>query len=346
MAGISMTWSIKAATVLGIFALAAHGIANAQPVADFYKGNRITLFVTAPPGGGYDLNSRTVARYMNRHIPGNPNIIIQTMPGANGMIAANHVYNVAPKDGTVIWSGARTVPYGPLFNVAGARYDVTKLHWLGSTASDIGISVAWHAARVQTAADLFKTELIVGATDPAADTYFFPYVLNNLLGTKFKIVPGYGAQPPILLAMERGEVEGTGNVGYDSLMAARPTWVQEKKVRLLWQLGMSKRPELPDVPLVMEFAKTDEQRTLLGVFMSMKKFGYPFFVAPEVPVDRVQALRTAFMETMRDPDFIAESRQQSREVTPSSGEEMQQFLQQSYALAPELLEKVRALIPK
>jgi tripartite-type tricarboxylate transporter receptor subunit TctC len=320
--------------------------AHAQSVAEFYKGNRITMFVTAPPGGGYDLNARTVARHFGKHVPGNPAVIIQTMPGANGMIAANHVYNVAPKDGTALWVGSRTVPYAPLFNIPGARYDVTKLHWLGSTASDVGMVVVWHTAPHQTAEDLFSIELLVGATDPAADTYFFPYVLNNVLGTKFKIVSGYRAQPPILLAMERGEVQGSGNVGLDSLVASRPDWLRDKKVRLLMQLGLAKHPAFPDPPLVMEFAKTDEQRLLPRVFMSMKRFGYPSFIGPDVPADRVKALRAAFMATMRDPEFQAEAKQQGRELSPASGEEMQQALHESYSIAPDMLAKVRAHIPR
>jgi tripartite-type tricarboxylate transporter receptor subunit TctC len=334
------------AAVLITAAAYAAPVAQAQSVADFYKGNRITLYVTAPPGGGYDLNARTLARYFGKHVPGNPLVIIQTMPGANGMIAANYVYNVAPKDGTAIWSGGRTVPYAPLFNIQGARHDVTKLSWLGSTASDVGMVVVWHTAPHQTAEDLFKTELIVGATDPAADTYFFPYVLNNLIGTKFRITPGYRAQPPILLAMERGEVQGSGNVGLDSLLAAHPDWIRDKKVRLLMQLGLAKHPSMPDPPLVMDFARTDEQRRLLTVFMSMKRFGYPFFIGPDVPADRVQALRTAFMDTMRDPEFLAETAQQRRELSPVSGEDMQHSLQESYSLPPDLLEKMRAVIPK
>jgi hypothetical protein len=332
--------------VLMVALLTAAAPAQAQSVAEFYKGNRINLYVTAPPGGGYDLNARTLARHFGKHIPGDPTIVIQTMPGANGMIAANHVYNVAPRDGTAIWSGGRTVPYAPLFNIQGARYDVTKLSWLGSTATDVGMVVVWHTAPHQTAQDLFTTELIVGATDPAADTYFFPYVLNNLIGTKFKIAAGYRAQPPILLAMERGEVQGTGNVGLSSLMATHSDWIRDKKVRILMQLGLAKHPAAPEPPLVMEFAKTDEQRRLLTVFMSMKRFGYPFFIGPEVPADRVQALRTAFMDTMHDPEFLAETQKQGREISPASGEEMQQSLHESYSLPPELLDKVRALIPK
>jgi tripartite-type tricarboxylate transporter receptor subunit TctC len=339
-------WIVAAAAVACAL-VAPAGIAQAQSVEEFYKANnRITIITMAPPGGGYDLNARTLARYMTKYIPGHPGIVISSMPGANGMLAANHIYNVAAKDGTVIGAGSRTMPYAPLFDIKAARYDVTKMHWLGSTASDTGLTIAWHTAPVKTAADLFTKELIIGATQPSADTYFFPYVFNALLGTKYKIVGGYKAQPPILLAMERGEVQGDGNVGYESLVATHPEWISEHKINFIWQVGTNKRAELPNVPLVSEFAKTDEQRRLLPIFLGMKQYGYPFYTAAEVPGDRVKALRTAFSKAVADPEFIEESKKQARESTPSSGEEMQETLGRSYALSPQVLAKVRSLIPK
>jgi hypothetical protein len=338
----------RSAIIAGVVAALSMtaGAAAAEPVEAFYKNNRITIITMAPPGGGYDLNARTLARFMTKYIPGHPTIVIQAMPGANGMVAANHIYNAAPKDGTVIGAGSRTMPYAPLFDIKAARYDVTKMHWLGSTANDTGLTIAWHTAPVQRAADLFDKELIIGATQPAADTYFFPYVFNGLLGTKFKIVGGYKAQPPILLAMERGEVQGDGNVGYESLVATHPDWINEHKINFIWQVGMRKRDDLPNVPLVLDFAKTDEQKKLLPIFLGMKKYGYPFYTAAEVPADRVKALRDAFDKSVADPEFIEESKKQSRETTPASGEEMQETLGRSYALPPEVLAKVRSFVPK
>jgi hypothetical protein len=335
-----------AAVAATLALISFEGAAQAQSVEEFYKDNRITIITMAPPGGGYDLNARTVARHMTKYIPGHPTIVVTAMPGANGMVAANHIYNVAPKDGTVIGAGSRTMPYAPLFDIKAARYDVNKMHWLGSTANDTGLTIAWHTAPVKTAEDLFKAELIVGATDPAADTYFFPYVFNHLLGTKFKIVGGYRAQPPVLLAMERGEVQGNGNVGYESLVATHPDWIRDHKINFIWQVGMTKRADLPNVPLVLDYAKTDEQRELLPLFLGMKKYGYPFYIAPDVPSERVKALRSAFTRTMQDPDFIAESKQQKRDPSPATGEEMEETLHRSYSLAPDVLAKVRSFIPK
>ena len=317
--------------------------ADAQTVADFYRGNRISIIVGVPPGGNYDLNARTLARHMPRYIPGNPTIIVQNMAGANSMIMSNHVNTIAPKDGTVIGASSRTMPYASLLGMAGARFDVNRLFWLGSTSAETGVTVAWHTAPVKKTEDLFTTELIVGATDPGGDFYLFPHVLNATIGTKFKIVPGYGALAPISLAMERGEIQGLGTYNYMSLP---PQWLREKKMVMLLQLGTKRHPDLPDLPLPMDFAKSEEQRQILHVFMSMKAFGLPFFVAPDVPSERVQALRTAFIETTRDPEFQAEQKQQSREVSPGSGEEMQQSLRAAYALPTGLIEKMRTLVPK
>ncbi|MEA2904501.1 MAG: hypothetical protein QOI12_1888 [Alphaproteobacteria bacterium] len=326
-------------------ALLGHGRAQAQSVADFYRGNRVSLVVVSPPGGGYDLNARTLARHLGRYVPGNPSIVVQNMAGADGMLGANYVTNVAPKDGTVIGAGTRTTPVAPLFDLAGARYDMSRLAWLGSSASETGVVIAWHTAPVKTAEDLFKTELIIGAGSLGGDLYVFPYVLNNLLGTRFKIVGGYASLPPIGLALERGEVQGVGNYTWTTLLAGHGDWIRDRKIVILMQLAAARHPDLPNVPLALDFARTEEQRQVLGVFMSMKTFGFPFFVNSATPAERVSALQSAFMATMRDPEFIAESKQQSREVVPSSGAEMQQSLRATYSLAPELLQKVRALLP-
>jgi tripartite-type tricarboxylate transporter receptor subunit TctC len=336
---------LVAAIVLATAAQAA-APAHAQSVADFYSGNRIVMIVAAPAGGGYDQNARTLGRYLGHHIPGAPTIVVQNMPGADGIIAANNVYNVAPQDGTVIGVGTRTTAFAPLFGLAGARYDVSRIAWLGSSASETGVAVAWHTAPVKTAADLFKTELVIGAGSTGGDFYVFPYVLNHLLGTKFKIVGGYSGLASIGLAMERGEIQGVGNYTWTTLKFQHPDWISEKTVALLLQFGLARHADLPDVPLAMDFAKTDEQRQLLAIFMRMKTFGFPFFVGPNVPADRVTTLRAAFEATMRDPDFVAETRRQKREVSPSSGETMQAALSETYALPAALLAKARALMPQ
>jgi tripartite-type tricarboxylate transporter receptor subunit TctC len=315
--------------------------ANAQSVADFYKGRSVTLVVGIAPGGGYDLSARTVARHIGRHIPGNPSVVVQNMPGANSVVAANYVYGIAPRDGTVIWTGSRTTPYEPLMGNQAAKFEAGKVHWLGSTSSEIGVVLAWHTAPHQTAADLFKQEMIVGATDRGSENFLFPNAFNNLLGTKFQIVRGYTNQGAIVLAMERGEVQGDANTAWSNLPTTHGDWLKDKTVRLLMQSSLERHPDLPDLPSVLEFAKTDEQRQVLKILLSMKTFGYPFFVGPEVPTDRVKALQSAFAATMKDSAFLADITQLLRKITPASGAEMDSFIAAAHAHPPDMIEKMR-----
>ena len=300
--------------------LAAGGTtASAQSPADFYKGRNVTLVIGIAPGGGYDLGARMVARHLGKHIPGNPTVIAQNMPGANSVNAANYVAGIAPKDGTVIWTGSRSTAYEPLMGNAAAKFDPGKVRWLGSVSSEIGIIFAWHTAPHQTAEDLWKQEMTVGAVDRGAENFLFPNAYNNLLGTKFRIVRGYANQPAIGLAIERGEVQGDGNSSWSNFPTSHGKWLTEKKVRLLMQSAVERHPELPDLPTVMEFARTDEQRAILRLLLSMKTFGYPYFVAPEVPDDRVQALRDAFAATMKDAAFLTDINQLLRKIAPALG---------------------------
>jgi tripartite-type tricarboxylate transporter receptor subunit TctC len=320
---------------------AAAPTAHAQSVADFYKGKSVTVVVGIAPGGGYDLSARTVARHIGRHIPGNPNVIVQNMPGVNSVLAANYVYGIAPRDGTVIWTGSRTAPYEPLMGNQAAKFQPGKVHWLGSTSSEIGVILAWHTAPHRTVGNLFNQTMIVGATDPGAENSIFPVAFNNLLGTKFQIVRGYANQGAIVLAMERGEVQGDANTAWSNLPTTHGDWLRDKKIRLLMQSSVDRHPDLPDLPSVLEFAKTDEQRQILKILLSMKTFGYPFFVGPEVPGDRVKALQAAFAATMKDNAFLADITQLLRKITPAPGSEMDEFISAAYAHPPAMIEKMR-----
>ncbi len=326
---------------LAIAALLCASAARAQDAAAFYKGRTITIVVGIVPASTYDHSARLIARGLTRHLPGNPNVIIQNMHGANSIIAANYVYNVAPRDGTVIWTGARLAPFEPLFGNANAKFDAGKVRWLGSTASENGVVVAWHTAPHQTADDLFTKDLIVGATDPGGDTYFYPTALNRLLGAKFKLIGGYAGPEPIALAMERGEVQGSGSWSWSNIPFAHPQWLAENKVRILLQLGVDKHPDLQNVPLAVEYAKTEEQRQVLSILMGMKKFSYPFFVPPGVPDDRFAALATAFEETMRDEDFLADSKFQGRGIGMASGMEVAAAYRAAYALPQSVIDRAR-----
>ena len=324
--------------------LCAASSAGAQSVADFYRGKTVTVVCGIAPGGGYDLSARIFGRHLGKHIPGNPTVIVQNMPGANSVIAANYVYGIAPQDGTAIWTGSRSTPYEPLMGNAAAKFDVKKLHWIGSTSSEIAVVIAWHTAPHQTAADLFTRELVVGAVDRGAENFLFPNALNNLIGTKFKIVRGYKNQGAITIAMERGEVQGDGNTAWSNLPTVHGDWLREKKIRLLMQLALTRHPELPDLPLALDFAKTDQQRETLKVLLGMKAFGYPFFIGPDVPPDRVKALKDAFAATMADPEFRADIAKLLREITPQTGTEMDTVMGAAYSHPPQVLEKMRAAL--
>jgi tripartite-type tricarboxylate transporter receptor subunit TctC len=330
----------------GAFALmAGTATAPAQSVADFYKGKTVTIVVGSDAGGGYDLTARTLARFFGRHIPGNPNVIVQNKPGASSIVAANYGYEVSPRDGTVIAAVQRPIPFQPLLGDSGAglRYDVRKIQWLGSTTNELGVVVAWHAAPQKAIADVFKSEMVVGGNGPATDTELFPRAMNRVLGTKFRIVSGYPGQAQITLAMERGEVQGTGNWSFSDIEKGRADWIREGKLRFLLQLGLAKgtHPALRDVPLILDVARNDDERHVFEILMGMKALGRPYFVAPAVPAARSEALRTAFMQTMADPEFLDEATKTLGAIDPISGPVMQKMVSDVYDMPPAILAKTR-----
>jgi tripartite-type tricarboxylate transporter receptor subunit TctC len=320
--------------------------ARAQPVADFYRGKTITIVVGSDSGGGYDLNARALARHMARHIPGHPNIIVQNKPGASSMVAANYVSEVASKDGTVIAAVQRPIPFQQLFGDVGVRYDPRHIQWLGSTSNELGVVAVWHTAPQRSAQDLFTMETVVGGNGAATDTELFPRALNYMLGTKFKIVSGYPGQAQIVLAMERGEVQGTGNWSWSDVEQQRPEWLRDGKIRLLLQLDLKKgaSPYLREVPLAMDLAGSEEQRQVFKILMSMKALGRPYFVAAEVPKDRRDALRAAFMATVNDPDFQAEASRTPGVIDPVAGADMQKMVTDIYALPADIIVKAREAV--
>jgi tripartite-type tricarboxylate transporter receptor subunit TctC len=320
--------------------------AQAQSVADFYKGKTITVIVGSDVGGGYDLTARTVARYLGRYIPGHPSVIVQNKPGASAIVASNYVYEIAPKDGTVIAAVQRPIPLQTLFGETGVRFDVRQIQWLGSTTNEVGVVVAWHTAPQQSFDDLFKSEMIVGGTGPATDPELIPRAMNNVLGTKFRIVSGYKGQGQMVLAMERGEIQGSGNWSFSDIEKQHPDWIADREVRFLLQMALTKsaNPVLRDVPFILDVARTDEQRRVFEVLMGMKAMGRPYFVAPAVPKERADALRDAFMATMHDPEFLADADKALGEIDPLSGIDMQKLIANVYTLPPAILAKARETV--
>lgn len=336
--------SIVVAIVLSV--AGGRTLTHAEPVADFYKGKTISIVVGSDSGGGYDIGARTLARHIARHIPGSPNVIVQDQPGASSMVAANYVYGLAAADGTVIAAVQRPIPFQQLLGNAGVRYDPQRIQWLGSTSNELGVVVVWHTAPQRNAQDLFSMETVIGGNGALTDTEIFPRALNDVVGTKFKIVSGYPGQAQIVLAMERGEIQGTGNWSWSDIEQQHPDWLRENKLRVLLQLGLKRGPSpyLRNVPLAIDLARNQAQRQVFELLMSMKELGRPYFVAPNVPKDRSDALRNAFMETMRDPEFLADARSTIGPISPVSGADMQKIVAGLYSLPADVIAKAREAV--
>jgi len=318
--------------------------AAAQSVADFYKGKQLVLIVGAASGGGYDALGRLLARHIGKHIPGNPNVIVQNMPGAGSLQATNHLYNIAPKDGTVFGLVQRDMLVARAMNAQGIRFEIEKFNWIGNLASEIGIVVAWHTSPIKTTDDLFKTEMIVGGTGPTIDTETSPRLMNSLIGTKFRVVSGYSGTTEVLLAMERGEVMGLGDWSLSNIRTRNAQMLQDGKIHLLMQTALKKAPDLPNVPLVLDFAKSAEDRQLMEAFLAQKAVARPVLAPPDIPADRVQALRAAFVAMAKDPEFIQDAEKSRLEVSPTSGEEVERVIADIRRVPPEVMQKLHAAI--
>jgi tripartite-type tricarboxylate transporter receptor subunit TctC len=314
-------------TVLPLAALVAPAKAQspAQSVADFYRGKTITMAVGTSPGGDYDLRMRMVGRYLGKYIPGNPTIVATNMPGAGQMLVANWLANVAPKDGTTIVALSQNLPVHQATGASGVRYDVRQFHWIGNTTDTPNIINAWHTTGIRTIEDVMQRELVVGATGTASGSFLYPYALNQLVGTKFKIVTGYPGGNDINLAMERGEVGGRGSNSWASWKSTRPQWLAEKKVIVLVQVGVKRSPELPDVPTLQDLAKNEADRQVLTFISADTAISRPLVTSAGVPPDRVEALRRAFDAAMKDSDFLAEAEKSKTDISPMTGEEAQKI---------------------
>jgi tripartite-type tricarboxylate transporter receptor subunit TctC len=325
----TMTLS-QAALITALLASLPASPSWAQTVADFYRGKSIELDINVSVGGGYDLYARMVARHIGKHIPGNPTVLPKNMEGGGGMRLANWLYNVAPKDGTAIGALARATAFEPLLGNKSAQYDGTKFNYIGSANDEVSVCVAWYASGVKTFADAQQMQLVVGAAGVADDTYQYPSLLNHMFGAKFKMIPGYPGGNEINLAMERGEVQGRCSIPWSTVKATRRSWIEESKVSLLMQYSLGKHADLPNVPLVMDLAKTDEQRTILKLIFGRQVMGRPFAAPPGTRKDRVNALRNAFMETMGDKEFLSEAEKAKLEITPVSGERIESLVLEVY----------------
>src|SRR5205809_2989894 len=290
-----------------IIALGPNSVCSAQNPTDFYRGKNLDLYIGYSAGGGYDVYARALARHMGRFVPGNLTIVPKNMPGAGSLVLANWLYNVAPKDGSAFGTIGRGTAFDPLLGSTKAQFDATKFNWIGSMNDEVSVCVSWHTTGIATLEQVMQKELTVGGTGPAADTDQFPKVLNATIHTKFKIIAGYPGGNDIDLAMERGEVMGRCGWSWSSVVATHKPWVDDKKINILVQLSLAKHADLSHVPLVMDFAKSDEERRIFRLVFARQPMGRPFLAPPGIPAERTAALRNAFMDAMKDPGFLAEA---------------------------------------
>jgi tripartite-type tricarboxylate transporter receptor subunit TctC len=325
--------------------LAAVAPASAQSVEDFYRGKNINLLVGFQPGGGYDIYARLLARHIGRHIPGQPSIVVQNMPGAGSMRAAQYLYTVAAKDGTAIATFSRQMGITPLLQ-PGAQFDGTKFTWLGSITNETSTCVTWHTSRVKTWNDLLETPVTFGGDAPGADPDVFASLYKNVFDAKIKLVSGYHGTAPLILAMERGETDGLCGLSWSTIKSRHAQWVKDKTVNVLVQAGLKKEVDLPDVPLVLDLTKTQEQRQIIMLFVASQETARPFAAPPGIPADRKAALISAFERTMKDPEFLAEAQRLNVDVNPLSAKTIDDLLAELYATPKSVIEKAAQAITK
>jgi tripartite-type tricarboxylate transporter receptor subunit TctC len=311
-------------------------------VADFYRGKQMTITVSTSPGGSASLYAQALSHRMGQFIPGNPTIIVQHMPGAGGLVAANSAFLTMPRDGTAIITTSRTVPLEPLMGNANAKFDARKFTWLGTANVEYTTCIAWHTAPVKTLADAFVTPLVVGGYGADGISTVFPKAANALAGTKFKIVAGYQGSPEILLAMERGEIEGFCAIGWTYLKLRKADWLAEHKINILFQMA-DKHPDIPEVPSIIDYAHTPQDRAVFDLLFAPQKMGRPFYAPPDIPAERVQALRTAFERTLKDPQFLEETGKMGLEVQWRGGEDVEQVIKRIYAAPPDVVARMKAI---
>lgn len=318
----TQSFATKCLSALAVAVLPAPAVAQ-DAVADFYRGRQITIIAGGTPGGGSaPLYSQTVARHMGRHLPGNPNFIVQYMPAASGLVAANFINNNAARDGTVFAHTPRNIVIEPLLNNANAKYDPSRFGWLGTANVETTVCMNWHTSPVKTLQDALTRESVAGGAAQDATQAMWPKAANLLIGTKFRLVRGYDSAPGILLAMERGEVETFCGLGWTYLKLRKADWIADKKVNILFHIAGDKHPDLTAVPLMGDFIRSPEDRQVYNFLLAPQQFGRPFFAPPDVPADRLAALRLAFERTLKDPAFLVDAEKTGIEIQLRSGQDV------------------------
>ena len=338
----------RAALITAVFAC---GSFTSAPAAaqdnEFYRGKQITILVAGTAGGGIDIGARQVARHLGKHIPGNPAIVAQLMPGAGGIRMIDHMHKVAPKDGTVIG----IVPPGPiiepLIGKRQASYAMTDFVSIGAMNKEVSLCISWGASKFKTIDDAMKSQMVVAGTGAGSSPDIYPVVLNEVLHTRFKVITGYQGSQETIIAIERTEVDGRCGWGWSSLKSTKPDWIRDKKINILLQLALEKNPDFPDVPLVMDLVKNEADKQLLTLLFGPLAINKPFFGPPGMMPERTAELRKAFAQAMQDPELRAEVvKMTGEDLEPTSGEDMQKLVAQLYATPEAVAHKLRDILSR
>jgi tripartite-type tricarboxylate transporter receptor subunit TctC len=316
---------------------------HAQDAADFYRGKNIDLYIGYAPGGGYDTYARLVARHLGEFIPGKPQIIPRNMAGGGGRVVAGYIYNVAPKDGTAIATADQSLVLQQAIGDPSIHFDVNRFVWIGNPSADNNTAVTWHTTGVKTIDEAKTQEVIVGATGPNTSAQL-PQVMNAILGTKFRIVSGYPGGNEMNLAMESGEIGSRGSNPWASWKATKPDWVKDKKINILVQIGLTKAADLPDVPLLIDLAKNDEDRAVLKLISAPATIGRPLFGPPGTPPERVRILRKAFDEMIKDPAFLEDAKRERLDINPVAGAELERIVAEIVATPKSIANRLATII--
>lgn len=326
----------------GVVFTSSYASAQVSSVENFYKGRTIDLLVSSEVGGGYDTYARVIASFFGQYIPGHPKLIVKNMVGAGGLIAANHLAKIAPKDGSVIALLQNTVPFQPLIAPGGEQFDATRFGYVGSANSEVALSFTWHKSPTKTFDELLSREtLMAGVIGSISSNY--ANALRDLAGAKIKLVTGYAGASQALLAMERGEIEGHPAIFWSTFKTTKPEWIQDQKVNFLVQLALKKHPELQHVPLILDYLKNEEDRAAAELLLAPQLAGRPLVAPPSIPTERLAALQNSFMDMMNGPDLINEANKRKMEFSPISGSELAALVAKAYSSSPDVIARVKAM---
>ncbi len=341
---MTISGKMACAALGGAMVACMAGAASADAVEAFYKGKNLSLIISTGVGGGMDQNARVVAQHWSRHIPGNPTIVPRNMPGAGSLRATNHLYLQAPRDGTSIGTIIPSFVLNQRLGGKGIQYDSAKFLWIGSSNASNSTVYVWHTTGVKTLEQAMKTEVLMGSTGAGSYTTLYPVLLNNLLGTKFKVIMGYQSTNQVNLAMQRGEVQGRAGNNFNSLLAREADWVKDGLINILVQIGVEPEPGFEHVPLLTSFAKDEATRKVLQLFSDEIALGRPFLTTPDVPADRIAALRASFDATMKDPEFLADAKRGGLDIAPMDGVRLQKLVEGIIATEDDVVARAKAAL--